>query len=77
MSQWIKFSERQPEWPEHGSFIAYDSVYGVHIQHGHRRYFNDNRLRNDAMWEITHWMPLPKPPDEDTKPASPAKEGTK
>jgi len=60
---WIKCSERQPEYPEHGSFLAYDSIFGVHIQHGHRRYFGSDKLYNDHMWEITHWMPLPPPPE--------------
>lgn len=31
---------------------------------GYPRYDNKKKLSNDTKEEITHWMPLPKPPKE-------------
>lgn len=37
-----------------------DYVYEVEVE-------DDNGLISVSEWGLTHWMPLPEPPDEDTK----------
>ena len=73
MSEWIKCSDRLPKIEEwRSTFIVYGSPKcGSHC--------NDFQVmeayyrREDKCWEfgeydcpinVTHWMPLPKPPEE-------------
>ena len=59
---WIKCSDKQPEWPVQNTFLAYNSFYGIFIQHGHYRRSGCNKMFTFQGCEITHWMPMPEPP---------------
>lgn len=74
MSEWISVSDRLPELVDDSVlayFSEYDSIDMVHIE----EYFGDITCGLDAdgnqlytKWyiskNITHWMPLPEPPNQ-------------
>lgn len=68
MNEWISVKDRLPEIHS-PDVLAYDGKnqfisgrWGV----GNTVYFQTNNCGccNSGMGEITHWMPLPKPPEE-------------
>ena len=64
MSEWISVKERLPE-NENEVVLATDVTYSYTA-----RYVNDNWhcvcecFEGSSPYNITHWMPLPKPPEE-------------
>lgn len=68
MSQWIKCSERMPEEGE--NVIVYDNLKQVHecfyLRYGDHvswEIYSYNPSYYDEV-NVTHWMPLPEPPQE-------------
>lgn len=78
MREWIKKSDRQPKLPNGTPFGRYPyysddllftngkNIYvGAKISNGFESYWhdywNDDNIRDEI---VTHWMPLPKLPDE-------------
>lgn len=70
MSEWIKCSDRLPEI--NGNYLVYDgeeiwmTSYKWHRKEGNILGFG-LFFKTDPPYvsgEITHWMPLPKPPEE-------------
>lgn len=61
LHSWIPVKERLPE--KNGSYLVY--VYGevTEMDCWHGKW---HRLRDDYTKAVTHWMPLPKPPKEET-----------
>lgn len=53
--RWIPVTERLPEDGEY--VLAYSEQDGLMLVEARHRFSN---------WEITHWMPLPEPPKEET-----------
>lgn len=79
--EWINVKERLPEYnpaePAKAYFVAYDTNKGKHIQIA---IYSDHFLttitelpscvtwrdyENHKIKNVTHWMPLPEPPQED------------
>lgn len=68
MTQWIKCSERMPEEGE--DVIVYDNLRQVHegyyLQYGDlvcwELYSYSSSYYDEV--KVTHWMPLPEPPQE-------------
>ena len=54
-TRWIPCSERMPEVGE--EVVAYSSSRGVVVDYYDRGIF--------GYGDVTHWMPLPKPPEEE------------
>ena len=61
VGKWIPVTERLPE--KNGSYLVY--VYGevTEMDCWHGKW---HRLRDDYTKAVTHWMPLPEPPKEET-----------
>lgn len=57
--RWIPVTERLPE--KNGSYLVY--VYGdvTEMDFWHGKW---HRLRDDYTKAVTHWMPIPTPPEE-------------
>jgi hypothetical protein len=56
MSEWISVKDRLPE---HGStclIVTTKKEEGISIAWFEKAYW--------SKWDVTHWMPLPKPPEE-------------
>ena len=67
MIQWIKCSERMPE--ETGDIIVAcsDGIVMSGISYSRRKGFYIEALKYDSdepVTDVTHWMPLPEPPQE-------------
>ena len=69
MSEWISVEERLP--PEKGEYlVAYHPCYWDHVYPETRT--GIDTFRGKAAWakkkyqRVTHWMPLPEPPKEET-----------
>lgn len=54
-SRWIPVAKRLPEDSEY--VLAYSESDGLMLVEARHRFSN---------WEVTHWMPLPTPPKEET-----------
>ena len=61
MANWIKCSERMPE--KYVDVLVCDSKLNVFISHQRYGYWRDLRV-GESRFEVTHWMPLPEPPQE-------------
>lgn len=67
--EWIKCSERLPEPEERILFVSTNSAT-THFGHledttAHTRFVSGtNKYITWGIVEVTHWMPLPPPPDE-------------
>lgn len=60
--RWIPCSERMPERPGDYQVCTKNEYYGT--RNVAKRYFNGDCW--SGRWtNITHWMPLPEPPEED------------
>lgn len=78
VNQWISVKERLPETPEEGLGVRYSDCCLVCDSHdwcgmayyltdGQKSWweFADAQNKNKIDWtEVTHWMPLPKPPKD-------------
>ena len=53
---WISVKERLPE--ETGSYLVHDISMGIRVF-----YFGKGEVRS-GWFGVTHWMPLPEPPEE-------------
>lgn len=79
MSEWISVEDRLPEmagqnvlvygvnlFGQHHIFMAFQGYgdfnwYTSDVTYMNNRDLGDNRLSTN--WDITHWMPLPEPPE--------------
>lgn len=70
VQEWIPVTERLPE--SEGTYLVYTkrgSVYASHFYE--KKVFRDDYVR-EQQWsqrgkvKVTHWMPLPEPPKEET-----------
>lgn len=72
--KWISIKDKLPDSPEQGSTIIIVASYSTERKIFHimpaefqRNNFYDRyneRIHiDDPHWPITHWMPLPKPPE--------------
>ena len=59
MSKWVSVKDRLPE--KDGRYLAYGSAFG-RCRMGILYYSAELKHFNDG--EVTHWMPLPEPPNE-------------
>lgn len=59
---WIPVTERLPE---HGWYLAYGPTIKMEVLHFHsvEEVWSSERYYNI---EVTHWMPLPEPPEEES-----------
>ena len=57
MDKWISVDERVPEIP--GAYLVYTHDRRIKIDYCYD-FFGNGKLYFEAM--VTHWMPLPKPP---------------
>ena len=71
VQEWIPVSERLPErtMPPHDVLVYHDLNCGMYIDrawYSHEK----NKWRNvlGMNLKVTHWMPLPEPPEEEEKP---------
>ena len=62
LPRWIPVTERNPE---HGWYLAYGPTIKMEVLHFHsvEEVWSSERYYNI---EVTHWMPLPEPPKEET-----------
>lgn len=62
LPRWIPVTERLPE---HGWHLAYGPTIKMEVLHFHsaEEVWSSERYYNI---EVTHWMPLPEPPKEET-----------
>ena len=60
---WIKCSERLPE-EENGFSLCYSSEYSGSIEKKMEYRILLNRFIK-TLCEVTHWMPLPDPPEDE------------
>lgn len=64
MSKWISVNKKLPESSDEVltcSFTGKGEYFGIYVLY----FFNDYWWRKmDGLWafDVTHWMPLPKPP---------------
>lgn len=64
MSEWISVKDRLPE--DDGWFLV--SIFGwvtLAFYDEHDSIFNDFKTCMANNSQVTHWMPLPEPPEED------------
>jgi hypothetical protein len=70
---WIKCTERLPEKDEH--VLVFNEEYGVFRAYcdGHEKYPSwqcypiGSYAGDGCVYEVTYWMPLPGPPNIDTR----------
>ena len=60
MSEWIKCSERLPE--DERYFLAFDCNHCMWVACWYENNWVD--MLDRKLFDITHWMPLPKEPEE-------------
>ena len=60
VSKWIPVTERLPE--KTGSYLVYVYYEVTEMNYWHGKW---HRLGDDYTKAVTHWMPLPKPPQKD------------
>ena len=61
IDEWISVKDRLPE--HFGRYLVYSPRFGIGT-----RQFNSSVFALRAFHTITYWMPLPKPPEEQTMP---------
>lgn len=63
--RWIPVSERLPEQNTRViGFMAWKGITAIEYQHG--KWYSIDHLQPLPNEAVTHWMPLPEPPKEDT-----------
>jgi hypothetical protein len=71
--KWISVKERLPENPQNvlcwlGDVVLMGTYYADIINTNERWafFFSDNGRQRDDYWQslLTHWMPLPEPPND-------------
>ena len=63
MSEWISVEDRLPELWTPVLVLKYAELHAVcHLTDG--RFFEETPWPHRKAVEITHWMPLPDPPEE-------------
>ena len=69
MSEWISVEDRLPDTLHSKPYrlvrIVTDGV-DVWTTKQHSSYWNDPELYEDCEKDVTHWMPLPEPPVDNT-----------
>ena len=65
MPQWISVKDRLPQESTHCVIRIDDGEYQVAWrENGHWIMFNPCCIYNSQLNNVTHWQPLPKPPEE-------------
>lgn len=63
--KWIKVKDRPAE---KGAILAFNAAYGEgHIHKAHcvgDDHILDDCLYANRLYKVTHWMPLPEPPED-------------
>lgn len=73
---WVDIKERQPELKDESVLVHFEtgSIETVHIEDWFRAIGNGADAEGNVIWTqwyliakptITHWMPLPEPPNKD------------
>ena len=63
--KWIPVTERMPEERVFVLVFTCDKVVGEAIMENNRRFYWANTDEDAEPLVVTHWMPLPEPPEED------------
>ncbi len=61
MSEWISVDDEQPEIDE--TVLLFDGSIYIGLREFGDYYVQD--ISYSGLWNVTHWMPLPKPPIEE------------
>jgi hypothetical protein len=75
MNKWISVKDRLPESPKTGCVNVIVATYDIERERYHISFaefqrnnfydnYNEKMSIDDPYWPITHWMPLPEPPNE-------------
>lgn len=62
INQWISVKDRLPETEDEVLVLTISKNGNINVDKG---YFTNGRFVHRGRAEITHWMPLPEPPDEE------------
>ena len=72
MSEWISVKDKLPE-EDLGACIVYDGFKVQHadhyIIHGEHIWQTPDCYESEEIRGVTHWMPLPEPPEEENEDA--------
>ena len=63
MSEWISVKDRLPE-PNTAVLVCRDGYYGSEVAVA---VYKDEYLKFITGYNVTHWMPLPEPPESEEK----------
>lgn len=73
--KWISVKDKLPESPENGSIPIIICSYSegrdkhhvscVEFQKDNFYSYGERIIIDDCYWTLTHWMPLPEPPDKE------------
>ena len=71
MPRWISVEERLPEAHADGSVDAElvtdgEFIHMAYYAHGQWIFCESGEMKGPMWNTVTHWMPLPEPPEEDT-----------
>lgn len=70
MNEWISVKERLPSIRDDGIAECYlisdgNLIHMAYYVTGEWRFCESGQITEPMFYEVTHWMPLPKPPEEE------------